>query len=305
VTDHWEKNIALRIRIRIFFRDYYLKYISNPYQLFRRKNGLMDKDLFRHIKIQTNYKCTRRCSFCHYGQENPPKNVDIEAKLFYSIIDQLESLSYSGSIGFFEINEPLYDKRMPEFIQYARQHLPKAWLIITTNGDLLKEGMLESLLNDGLNFIYLNSYDENACIRNKKLMGDLSESLRAKVNNIDRTYQTSWTSRAGNLKEFAKEPLSKPCDMVYNICYIKPTGKIYSCICDFYDVNEMGDLNKQSLVDAWFSDEFMNLRKEMNKGNRSCNDLCSQCDYSGFGSLPKIPVGWKIKRCFSIDTDVR
>ncbi len=289
MIDDWKKNIPLNVRLRVFIRDWYTKNVYNPYQIFRRKNGWADRDLFQHIKIQTNYRCTRRCSFCHYGLDTPPKNVEMDDALYYKIIDQLKALSYRGRVSLYETNEPLTDKRLPNYLRYTRENLPKAWLFITTNGDLLKEGDIESLFANGLDYMYLNSYDQRARSRNIDLLSNLGKQIRKKVKHIDRTYQTTWTSRAGNIKQFHKKTLYNSCDMVYLVFYIKPSGKAYSCINDYFDFNEMGDLNKQTILEAWFGDTFKNLRMELNRGNRNCSPLCAQCDYDGYTNLPKVP----------------
>jgi len=295
VTDDWKKSIPFNVRLRVFIRDWYIKNVYNNYQVFRRKNGWADSDLFRHILIQTNYRCTRRCSFCHYGLDTPPKNVDMDDGLFYKIINQLSELRYSGRIGLMEMNEPLTDKRLPQFLRYARKQVPRAWFFITTNGDLLSERKAKSLFDDGLDYIYLNSYDQKALNLHLTLINNIDPKYRSKIYHIDRTYQTWWSSRGGNLKQFYKKAVKAPCDMVYLVMYVKPTGKVYACYNDYYDVNEMGDLNKQNLLDAWFSKSFMDLRKELNRSNRDYSPLCAQCDYIGYHSLPRIPLSRRIR----------
>jgi len=295
----WQKNIPLLTRSRVFFRDSLLRYVHNPIQVFRRKNGYADKDIFKSIKIQTNYRCTRKCSYCHYGQANPPINRELDEQLFYRIIDQLRSMRYRGRLGLFEINEPLTDKRLPLFIRHTRSLLADAWIYLTTNGDLLKDGSLETLFKEGVNSIYLNSYDEKAFVRNRRFYNNLPSGSKKLVTHIDRTYQTTWNSRAGNIKEFQGRTCSNPCDLVYDHCYIKPDGKVYSCINDFCGINEMGDLHTDSLLAIWHGDRFTRLRQQLNNGNRAANPLCSQCDYIGYSSLPRTPLQWTLRNLLS------
>lgn len=295
----WQKNIPLLTRCRVFIRNSLITHARNPLQVLRRKKGFADKDLFKSIKIQTNYRCTRKCSFCHYGQNDLPANKMLDEQLFFNIIDQLRSIHYRGRVGLFEINEPLTDKRLPIFIKHTRSRLPDAWIYLTTNGDLLKEGSIESLFNHGVNSLYLNSYDEKAFLRNRQFHNNLPSSLKKLVTHINRTYQTTWGSRAGNIKEFQGLVCANPCDQVYDYCYVKPDGKIYSCINDFYNINEIGDLNNDSLLGIWFGEKFTALRRHLNDGNRSANPLCSHCDYIGYSSLPRTTIQWKIHNLFS------
>ena len=133
----WKNNIKISIRVKVLIRDFFIKEIYNPFQVFRRRVGLADKDIFKHILIQTNYKCTRKCHFCHYGQKNAPKNIDMNENLFYHIVQQLGDVNYKGRVGLFEMNEPLTDKRFNKFLKYTIEKLPKAWIFISSNGDLL------------------------------------------------------------------------------------------------------------------------------------------------------------------------
>jgi MoaA/NifB/PqqE/SkfB family radical SAM enzyme len=293
---NWKQNIKLSTRIKVFIRNFFIKNINNPIQKFRRNNGLADQDIFKHVLIQTNYKCTRRCSFCHYGMENPPQNIDMDENLFYAIINQLGNINYSGRIGLFEMNEPLTDTRLNKFLKYTRNKLPMAWIFITSNGDLLNIQKTEQLFKNGLNFIYLDSYDEIALKRNLKLIEEITPKYKKLIHHMNRTYQIAWSSRAGNIKQFKKNIVFAPCDFVYDVLYIKPIGKVYSCYNDFYNINEMGDLNKNSILDVWFGSNFKKLRKELNKCNRNCSELCRQCDYIGYGNLPHIPLSWKFKK---------
>lgn len=291
----WRRKINLRTRIRVRARDWTIKSLVNPWEIMRRRLGLADGDLFRHVLIQTNYRCTRKCTFCHYGLSNPPRNQDMEEALFYSIIDQLATAGYTGRIGLFEMNEPLTDKRFPAFLKYARKRLPRAWIFISSNGDLLDRQKAAELFRAGLNFIYLSSYDAAALERNTAWISELESQDHRKVHHIDRTYQIEWSSRGGNVKQFRKAPVSAPCDLVHRVCYIKPSGKIYSCYNDFYNINEMGDCNRQSLLDIWCGDDFRALRKQLDRGNRHANMLCSRCDYIGYGNLPAVPIRWRMK----------
>ena len=294
--NNWKKNIKLSVKVKIWIRDnIFLKCLYNPIQVFRRRNGLADKDIFKHIIIQTNYNCTRKCTFCHYGIEKPPKNIDMEEKLFCCIIDQLRDINYKGRMGHCGINEPLTDKRFEKFLQYTRKKLSKEWIFLSSNGDLLNSKRAEQLFEDGLNFIYLSSYDEIALERISKLMKEIKPKYKKLINHLNRTYQTQWINRGGNIRQFKSDTIFAPCDFVYEILYIKPSGKVYSCFNDFYNINEMGDLNKEKILDVWFGDKFMKLRKQLNSKNRNSNELCKHCDHRGYEHLPRIPLRWRLK----------
>lgn len=293
---NWHSSIPLTTRIRVGLRDAYVRSLYNPWQVFRRRHGLADRDVFGQIKIQTNYTCTRRCSFCHYGQADPPAPQLMDEELFQSVIESLARIDYAGCVGIFEINEPLTDKRIVAFHALARRRLPKAWLYLASNGDLLRQDVLRDLFEAGLNILYLNSYDEPALARNLAFLDSLAPDMRQRVHHLNRTYQEDWESRAGNIERFHKDPVAAPCDMVYNLCYVKPGGTVHPCINDFRDKVVVGNVRDADLLDIWFGENMRALRSELNRGNRACNALCAQCDYPGFRSLPRVPLHWRLAR---------
>ena len=134
--------------------------------------------------------------------------------------------------------------------------------------------------------------------RNLKLLEEITPEYRKLAKHTNRTYQVVWSSRAGNINQFKKNTVFAPCDLVYEVLYIKPTGIVYPCYNDFYNIDEMGDLNKNSILDIWFGDKLKKMRMELNKCNRNYSKLCSQCDYIGHGNLPHIPLTWKLKNLF-------
>ena len=118
--------------------------------------------LFDHILIQTNNRCTKKCSFCWYGM----KGVDIPDDempqwLFYKIIDDLAGINYSGRVSLFEMNEPLTDPRIFEWVRYVNKKIPKSWQMLVTNGDLLTEDKAIKFFESGVDYLNISSYSDN------------------------------------------------------------------------------------------------------------------------------------------------
>ena len=294
----WKRNLPLKVRMKIAFRDNWLRYVTNPVQVFRRRHGLADRDIFKQIKIQTNYTCTRKCHFCHYGQTPKPIPQTMPTEVFKCIVDSLARINYTGSVGIFEINEPFSEKRIVEFHAFARKRLPRCWLYLASNGDLFKKELVEELFENGLNILYLNSYDKEAVARNLEYISSLRPEHQAMTHHMNRTYQDDWESRAGNIAAYYKGFINAPCDIVYNLCYIKPSGSVHPCINDFHDKVIVGNVNDKELMDIWYGPEMRQLRQDLNNGNRKCNSLCSQCDYPGYRSMPKVPMKWRFNNLF-------
>lgn len=247
------------------------------YQLAHKKT-----ELFEHVLIQTNNICTRKCHFCWYGMKDVEiKNEVMPDWLFKKIIHELAEINYSGRVSLFEMNEPLSDSRLPDFIQYVKKNVPNSYQYIVTNGDLLTVEKATELINSGLDYLSVNAYSPVIYKRNRIIERKLSPNT---WKNIDFrplfNDKIATDNRAGNLDhiEKIKEPIKEPCSRVGHVLYIKPSGKAVSCFGDYFNVNVMGDANFESVTDIWFGEKFTRLRNSLNKGDRSISELCKKCN---------------------------
>lgn len=62
---------------------------------------------------------------------------------------------------------------------------------------------------------------------------------------------------------------------------MRPDGKISLCCNDALGLYTLGDLNKQSIQEIWYSDEYMRIRREMKVNGRRNLKLCKNCDTIG------------------------
>jgi len=234
---------------------------------------------FAQVNIETNTNCTRRCHFCWFGIEERPESVRMPAKLFFKIIDELVEIDFVGRLSLFSLNEPLTDNRIYSFLQYSTLMLPGCCHLLVTNGDLLTVEKLDALFDAGLDRLYINSYDVDALAHNVPLHEYAKEFHPGKVEHVDRTQYLNWGGRAGNVKQYAKAPVSGYCDWPNYLLYVKPDGRVLACCHDFEGVNTVGNLMEQSVEAAWFGSAFSKLRRSLNRGDRSMSELCSQCDH--------------------------
>ncbi len=86
----------------------------------------------------------------------------MSSESFNYIIADLKSLKYKGRVEFYIYNEPTRDKRLLTFIEYTRQQLPSACLMINTNGDYFKSSAdIKKFFDAGLNQMQINIYSAN------------------------------------------------------------------------------------------------------------------------------------------------
>jgi len=257
-----------------------------------KKNIARKTYLFEHVKIQTNNLCTRGCPYCFYGTDKSSnrKTTSLSEKVVLKMIGELSDLKFSGRLGFYEINEPLTDPRMVNFVEVAVKKIPSAWHMLTTNGDLLTERILKKLINAGINQICVSVYDDRIKDKiNSFLQNDSRVSKIIEVMNL--INGPFIDNRGGNIKyKDAKETdkyQNSPCERICQIICVRPTGKVVSCFSDFYEINVMGDVYMQSLKKIWFGKSFETFRKNLNSGNRKISSLCFLCNYPGSGGFFK------------------
>jgi len=103
------------------------------------------------VQIQTQAGCNGRCVFCPneavLNSDLPHGKMSVD--LFHKIIDELAEIP-PRRIALYMMNEPLADKRVPEFVEYVSRKVPTAKSQIITNGTYLNKELGEKLVDAGL-----------------------------------------------------------------------------------------------------------------------------------------------------------
>lgn len=114
-------------------------------------------DFPERLHIQTISYCNAHCLFCAY-----PRIIDkvshgiMEDAVYKKIIDEA-ALYQPKRISLLLMNEPLLDKKLPERIAYAKQHLgDQTEITITSNGSLLTQKIIDRLIDAGLDRIKIS-----------------------------------------------------------------------------------------------------------------------------------------------------
>ena len=104
------------------------------------------------VQIQTSTRCNAACGMCPYPEitgEEGFRHKLMDESLFLNILRQLQGRGVQR-LALFLMNEPLLDKRLPNWIQRARKQLPTTELTLFSNGSALTEKMLHRLVDAGL-----------------------------------------------------------------------------------------------------------------------------------------------------------
>lgn len=134
-----------------------------------KKNILFNKKEFSEGKIYLSsypYKgvlnltdvCNFRCKFCeiHYVSKKYPIqyknfiNVDTLEK-YYPLLSKMKTLAFYGATG-----EPLLNPFFPDIIKFLKKRNPEIWLSINTNGSLLNEKVIKTIIDVGFNDVLVS-----------------------------------------------------------------------------------------------------------------------------------------------------
>jgi len=268
-----------------------------------RRINLKNLPIFKGIEIETINRCNGKCAFCPVNVNEPQREyAKMTTDLFKKIIKDLASIDYAGEICLSSNNEPFLDDRMPDFIQYTRENLPKAFIYLWTNGTIVTCDTLIDVLPN-LNRLYIDDYSDDAKLSEKavsiidtlksagysddiKVLNDMKHLDGAKILVLNRNVNEVLSSRGGQAPNKKTSEINDKkvcpvkCERIFENMIIRPTGKVSLCCCDALGVYDMGDVTKDRVSDVWFhSQEYIRVRKHMQKKGRKGLRLCEDCDF--------------------------
>ena len=267
------------------------KTVEDKIQLIEHKGKMLP--LPTEIEISESGTCNRTCSFC---PRSDPKFEDkkefISNKLHEKMCIELKELNYKGTVRFSGFIEPMLDKNIYNLISMVRNYIPESNIEMVTNGDPLNLARLKKLFNSGLNRILISAYDgkeeaeklDDLCKR-----ANLTERefiVRHRYLSEDDDFGITLSNRSGLMEnaefkiETLKEPMKKPCYIPSYTFFLYYQGDVLMCPHDWGKKIILGDLNKEKLLDIWFNNKSMQVRKMLNKANRNFTP-CNVCDVEG------------------------
>ena len=239
------------------------------------------------IEIETVNRCNGDCPFCPVNVHEPQRPyAKMTDELFYKIIDEIAAWNYTGQIALFSNNEPFLDPRIIDFQKYAKEKIPNAKWHLYTNGTIMT---LEKFIDimQYLDEMVIDDYsDEQVLSPNLKPIYEYveqHEELQPKVLFSLRLKHEILNSRGGqspNKKAVAHRSKAK-CVLPFQQFIIRPDGHVSLCAADALGKYDLGDLNKMTVQEAWYSEEHMKIREAMQKTGRKGLMLCDKCDLVG------------------------
>lgn len=277
-------------KIKIFFYDFilskiakkhphlYLILIDNLYNLYSKIANFIkygDPHFIRSINIEICTYCNRKCDYCpnkHY--ETPKKFMD--EKVFYRIIFELKRIKFSGLFQYAFYNEPLYDKRIVQFVEYVKNELPECTQILISNGDMLNVDNTEILSNAGIDQFIITIHDKDPQ-RGLERLKPVKDKLQKKII-LQSCLDLEIENRGGSIdiKKYDKISKTKHCNRILGPIILY-NGDVDLCCQDYFRRHTFGNIMEKSITDIWYSEKYKKVRKDLLIDKKPVFNICKSC----------------------------
>jgi MoaA/NifB/PqqE/SkfB family radical SAM enzyme len=249
----------------------------------------------KQIQIETSNICNHSCNFCAYSIMGRKKGL-MDKDLFGRVVREAYGCG-AREIGLFAGAEPLTCKWLDEAIRLCVE-VGYEYTYISTNGALGGQKKFQKILDAGLNSIKFSvnagtrkSYevvhgrdDFEKVIENIKFVAnyrsevpqavylgvsfvgteitspefsDLRELLDKIVDEMI-FYEAS--NQSGQMPDLPAPPY-RDCHLPFNKAHISREGYLKVCCNDYENLLAIEDINRMSLIEAWHSPRFQELRQ--------------------------------------------
>lgn len=111
-----------------------------------------------YIDVETSSQCNRRCGYCPNAfNDRLTSNRFMDDAVFSSLIEDLRLIDYARELHFVGFNEPLMHRQnILSRVAQARRALPRANIIVFSNGDYLDRSYLDELVAAGMSALIVS-----------------------------------------------------------------------------------------------------------------------------------------------------
>jgi hypothetical protein len=260
------------------------------------------------ISLETLALCNARCTFCPYptmeriGDKMPDELID-------RVIDEMATFTKPFMFSPFKVNEPLLDSRLIPLCEIVNEHVPMASLRIFTNGSPLTKEKIEAIAKlkrvQHL-WISLNEVDPEKYHALMGLKFEITSKRLDVLHEMDfphpvmlstvgypneefRYYcwkrwpkfesmaivRSEWLGQIDSQIEVVPDI---PCSRWFELS-IMASGIVSLCCMDSEGRFQIGDINKQSLLEIYNAPAWRERREKML--SRKELHPCSTCTYGG------------------------
>ena len=263
--------------------------------------------------------CNLACSFCGIQQirdngadgpswthgKNSKEYKFMTKETLYSIINTVKNSNWNPRFEFAMHGEPTMHPEYKEFIHIVRTSLPKASIMMTSNGGGLLGDVntkVNELMEAGLNILFLDNYERIRIVDKikEKYNGPYqvieypqnpegNPHKRKKphekiiVVGADLTIATSGThaqvsNHAGSAFPLNHKQQGKRCAKPFRELSVRWDGNVAICCNDWTGIYKCGNVNDYAKIDdLWNNDAFYSARVKLYHGQRDFGP-CNGCD---------------------------
>lgn len=245
------------------------------------------------INIETSSYCNRNCGYCPVSDLATKTKEYICDEHFLQILDDLDNLKFSGIITLNLFNEPLASSDdLIKRLRSIKKVCPDSYIRINSNGDYLTKELLLKLKDAGISELLITlhttkqvSYDDTIQLKRlDKFIDKLGLTEIKKLKNFDSnkniTYEIVWNKirllivsnnwdmygndRGGTVEKLSTNSRNTPCVVPFREVVVDYNGAVIICWNVFRDkTNYIGQIGKKSLINVYFDNPAVNLRREM------------------------------------------
>jgi len=279
------------------------------------------------LQIEPVEGCTLACSFCgissirsngadaatgKHGTGSPPYRF-MDMATVYRLAEEVHRLKWNPRIEFAMHGEPTLHRMLPNMIRAFRMLLPKAYIMVTSNGSgVTTTEKLLGLFNAGLNTLALDDYKHahfmqrvrplvheamlvhgipyfnypadprgNPHQRHAKRMVAILADISA---NSTGTHQLT---NQGCSNSIAAEELNERCAKPFRELSVRWDGNVALCCDDWRGVYKIGNVQHMPLDTLWNHERFEAARRTLYAGQRTFAP-CRGCNVRTYrnGLLP-------------------
>lgn len=292
------------------------------------KNGVQERgDPPWCFQIELTEGCSRICGFCGINaiRSKPGDYKHLHEDLAGKIAFDISQLNAEARIEFAMHGEPLMNPNYERIFSIFRALLPKANMMLTTNGVRFMKNMqtgLERVFASGIDFVMLDTYyPERDHLRAEaaKLTGitvkdfydELAPAGWSPYANHRRKYQRFVClmddigardgehparklhnhSGSNPVGTSVREPLAKTCTKPFREMSVTWNGEVRLCCEDWVGDYVCGNASDQPLSEIWRGEAFEAARAFLQSKRRDFG-ACKNCDATSgmrVGLLPKYP----------------
>lgn len=227
-----------------------------------------------------------------------------------SVATQIKAAGWNSQLLFAMHGEPSMNPNMLSIISIFRKHLPKAYMVMLTNGGgFIKEGRLNGIFAAGLNTLAVEDYEgadlvsripfETATVPIKYYPADKDANPHHRrrgqlivrlddIKSATKGTHSTLNNHAGSGMPPNRDYWGKRCAKPFREIGVRWDGTISGCCVMWRNEVEAGNIHDTEIDRIWDGDVLSAMRRVLITGARKEIRACSGCDHPSYrvGLLP-------------------